>query len=454
MALGNGIKIGMALGAKELVGVILGRKSAPSARVPVALDDGGTWDEGGFVRALGQLKEELDQVAGGDTQGASVFLTLLPPVADARLVHLPPMRRAEVEAVLSRDVARYFLGATRPQVVGVRLPHGARSGAGAQESEPIPVLAGAAPLDLLETVRSGLGMVGWDPASFSVAHGVWLSAASSSGEEKPVGLVAVLGSTAHVLKLRGGDPVTSRQLPATDPEAIAEALGGEKGRVPVFGDSSAFEALRPYLSSARFNPVRDPEGWQGAEESVAARAHRPQLQLVPPTMVRERAGRARRNVRALVVGAVVMVLASFAIQLWGAHRELGAVRARRASISSEVAPLILARDSLNTLRGQVESLTDLSKNSPIWTRPLVELSALLPQDTYLTGFFASGDTVELEAAGAQAGEAIQLLRESGLFEEIRLQGLVERELDEGETVEERFRLWARLPKRAGGEGGS
>jgi hypothetical protein len=85
---------------------------------------------------------------------------------------------------------------------------------------------------------------------------------------------------------------------------------------------------------------------------------------------------------------------------------------------------------------------------------LVELSALLPQNTYLTGFFASGDTVELEAAGTQAGETIQLLRESGLFEEIRLQGLVERELDEGETVEERFRLWARLPKRAEGEGGS
>jgi hypothetical protein len=82
----------------------------------------------------------------------------------------------------------------------------------------------------------------------------------------------------------------------------------------------------------------------------------------------------------------------------------------------------------------------------------VELTALLPENTYLTGFFASGDTVELEAAGDEAGPAIQALREAGLFEEVRLQGLVERELEEGETVEERFTLWARIPA-SGLEGG-
>jgi hypothetical protein len=81
------------------------------------------------------------------------------------------------------------------------------------------------------------------------------------------------------------------------------------------------------------------------------------------------------------------------------------------------------------------------------------LAALLPHDTYLTGLFASGDTVEIEAAGSEAGEAIRLLREAGLFQEVRLMGLVERELEEGETVVERFRLWARLPDRSGeGEG--
>ena len=130
---------------------------------------------------------------------------------------------------------------------------------------------------------------------------------------------------------------------------------------------------------------------------------------------------------------------------------MGALRGRRASIESEVAPLRAARDSLNSLNTQIRSMEELSRTSPVWARSLVELAALLPEDTYLTSFFASGDTVELEAAGAQAGEAIQALREAGLFREIRLQGLVERELEEGETVVERFKLWARLPS-LGGEG--
>jgi hypothetical protein len=169
-------------------------------------------------------------------------------------------------------------------------------------------------------------------------------------------------------------------------------------------------------------------------------------------MASDRREKTRKTGFQLAGAAVVLILASLAAQLWGAHRELGMVRGRRAAIQADVAPLLQARDSLTGLRTQIESMDQLSMNTPVWTRSLVELAALLPMDTYLTGFFASGDTVELEAAGAKAGEAIQALSEAGLFEEIRLQGLVERDLEEGTTVIERFRLWARLPQRKGGGG--
>lgn len=175
------------------------------------------------------------------------------------------------------------------------------------------------------------------------------------------------------------------------------------------------------------------------------------MELVPPTLAGERAEKGKRTAVGLAIAAAVLILASLVAQFWGAHRELGVVQARRASIRSEVAPLLDARDSLAGLQTTVSSLEQLSRSSPVWTRSLVELAALLPQDTYLTGLFASGDTVEIEAAGGKAGEAIKVLSEAGLFEEVRLQGLVERELEEGETVVERFRLWARLPN--GGEGG-
>jgi len=221
----------------------------------------------------------------------------------------------------------------------------------------------------------------------------------------------------------------------------------------VLATPPVFEDLSAGLARSGLTASRDPEGWPGAEESTAGRAATAVLELVPPSLAGERKKKGRRNTAGLVGAAVVLVLASLGAHLWGAYRELGALRERRASIESEVAPLRAARDSLNNLNTQIQSMEELSRSSPVWARSLVELAALLPEDTYLTSFFASGDTVELEAAGAQAGEAIQALREAGLFQEIRLQGLVERELEEGETVVERFKLWARLPSGRGeGEG--
>ena len=458
MAARNGIRIGIALGDREVVGVVLGGKGSPSARVGLSLDLGGIGVDATMgaelLRAIGELKSALDKAVGRNTEGAVVSVGLLPPLADARLVPLPYMRRAEVEAVLGRDVARYFLGANRPRIVGVRLPrrNGSRStkpGVG-----PTPVLAAAAPLGLLEATRSAVVGMGWRCDSFSAAHGSWLRAAASLKGTPVASVLALVGATAHVLRLEGGDPVAVRQLPASDLGHVAEALGGGSGRVLVLASPQRFEEFRGALTATGATPVRDPEGWSGAEELTAARAESAELELVLPAMAEERKKEVRRITAWLAAGAVALIVATLGSQLWGVHRELRGVQEQRASIRAEVAPLLDARDSLNGLTTQVQSMAALSSSSPVWTRSLVELAALLPTDTYLTGFFASGDTVELEAAGAQAGEAIQVLREAGLFEEIRLQGVVERELEDGETVVERFRLWGRLPQAGLGGGGS
>ena len=451
MAGGNGIRIGIALGAEEATGVVLGKRGAPCAKIPVSLGPV-TKDVGAELsRAFSELKGELERASGGPTTGASVSVALLPPLADARLVPFPPMRKAEVEAVLGRDVARYFLGANRPRVVGVRIPRGNGRRPEAGLGPSVSVLAVAAPLTLLEAARSALGFVGWRGVSFSAAHGAWLESAAAVKGAQTTSVVAVVGPTAHVLRLEGKDVVAVRQLSASDSEGISVAAGGGPGQTLVLADPQSFEKLRHALTRGGLTVLRDPHGWPGAGESTAGRAGLAALELVPPTLAGERAEKGKRTAVGLAIAAAVFILASLVAQLWGAHRELGAVQERRASIRSEVAPLLDARDSLAGLQTTVFSLEQLSRSSPVWTRSLVELAALLPQDTYLTGLFASGDTVEIEAAGGEAGEAIQLLSEAGLFEEVRLQGLVERELEEGETVVERFRLWARLPN--GEEGG-
>jgi hypothetical protein len=450
MALRNGSRIGIALGAEEATGVVLGQRGAPCAKVPVSWA-AGTKDPGAdLLRAFGDLKGALEEALGASTDGASVSVALLPPLADARLVSFPPMRRAEVKAVLSRDVARYFLGANRPRVVGVLLPRGNGKSPGEDTGPSISVLAAAASLSLLESARTAIDSVGWRGVSFSSAHGAWVESARSA-KNSPASIVAIASQTAHILRLFGKDVVAVRQVSARDLEAVVQAVGQGGGQALVLASPQEYEDLRHALAGAGFKTFQDPEGWPGVEEATAARAGSSPLELIPPTLARERARRARSTVIRLVAGAAALTLASLGAQLWGAHRELDAVLRRREAIRAEVAPLLEVRDSLNNLQAAVRSLEDLSRSSPVWTRSLVELSALLPQDTYLTGLFASGDTVEIEAAGADAGEAIQILREAGLFEEVRLQGLVERELENGETVVERFRLWARLPE-AGKEG--
>jgi len=146
----------------------------------------------------------------------------------------------------------------------------------------------------------------------------------------------------------------------------------------------------------------------------------------------------------LGIAAAALVVAAGVVNAWGTYRELDAVRAERLEIADRVQPLILARDSLRGLNDRIQAREELWANTPRWTPVLVELASLLPRDSHLTALYASGDTIELEAAGSRAGEAIQVLKTARLFQDVTLQGVVERELENGETVVERFRVSARL----------
>lgn len=458
-------RIGIALGSRTVVAVVLGRKGAPVAWASGTFDDDGPGLEAELRRAFGEVKAALEKKGGASTGGATASVAVLPPLADCRLIPFPPLGRREAEAVLTRDVARYFLGANRPRVVAVRPPGRAggggsalrlgtpagSGGTGERVEPPPPLLAAAVSTLLLERIRGALVAAGWRCGTLSAAQGAWLAAAAQGKAAPLQGLVAVVGGTAHVFRLGADLPEGIRQLPAEDLQGVANALGHGGGRALALGSGPEADRVQGALSRDGWSVFPDPEGWASAEEGAAARAGAGGLELVPPSLAEARVRTSRRRALAMAGGAAALLLASALANLWGANRELGALREQRAAIRSEVAPLLEARDSLAALRARVQALEALEESTPVWTRSLVELSALLPSDTYLTAFYASGDTVEIEAAGDRAGEAIQILRESGLFEDVRLQGLVERELDDGETVEERFRLRARLPA-VGGEG--
>ena len=90
MARGNGLKIGIALGAESAVAVVMGKKGAPIARVPVSLEGEASGFDVDIARGLATLKRQVEESGMGPTDGASVHVALLPPLADARLIPFPP----------------------------------------------------------------------------------------------------------------------------------------------------------------------------------------------------------------------------------------------------------------------------------------------------------------------------------------------------------------------------
>lgn len=433
---GRRVGIGVALGPGTLTGVVLGSPARPElVEAPGGTREGrsaGEWLEEGFRR----LASRLDATHGRSLEGAEVAVALLPPFADARLLTLPPLRRGELEAVVRRDAARHFIGVEGPRVVGVRLP---RTGA----SGPTPVLAAAASAPFLEAVRRAISAVGWSLESVAPAQAAWLRA-GPRGKRSEGLVVATKDGTAHVARLEGGAPVALRRVPLDLPDELAAATGRGRGPAVIFGEASRVRSVTELVERGGWVMPRGSATHATAAEAAARHAADAEPELVPPTLAAERADRARGNTLRMAGLAAVLLVAAAAVHLWGAKRELDAVRAQRAEIREEVAPVVAARDSLDALNARLATIDGITDRSPRWTRALYELALLLPRDAHLTALVASDTSVEIEAEATRAGAAIQALRGAESLRDVRLLGLVERELEDGETVVERFRLEARL----------
>jgi hypothetical protein len=158
----------------------------------------------------------------------------------------------------------------------------------------------------------------------------------------------------------------------------------------------------------------------------------------------QRRERSRGMAVRIAAAAAILAAAAAGVQFWGLSRELNTLTERRAAIRNAVAPLLTARDSVGELNQRILRIRNLDDGTARLTRALFDLSMLLPMDTHLTSLQANGDTLIIEASGARAGAAIQALRSSGSLAEVHLLGTVDRELEDGSTSIERFRLMARL----------
>jgi hypothetical protein len=425
----TGYRIDIAADADGLTAVV--RRGTAVLRTVTAPIDG---EVDAVPRALAELRRQVDAAVGSDTAGTQVRLALLPPLVEARLLALPPVRAAEAAVVVRRDAGRHFLGITAPRVTAVSMPRRA-SGA--------PALAAAASAQQVHELSAAVERAGWRVTAVVAAYGAWVAAARRAGRGVNA-IIAVHAGAAHVLQLVDGTPVSLRRLPADTLDELVDAAGSDVGGIALFAPDTARDALAQRLAARgwQVHPLR-----RSAAEAAALHAGESRLALVTDTALQHRRQSQNRLAARLAAAAVILLVASAVVALWGAQRQLDAVRAERAAIRPQVQPLLLLRDSLDELRARSSAVAAVAQRAPRWTWALHDIALMLPSEAHVTRLHATGDTITIEAEGTGAGTALQALRGAPSLTGARLVGVVDRELADGETAMERFRITARLAPR-------
>jgi len=309
---------------------------------------------------------------------------------------LPRLRDHELRRVLSRDVGRYLIGVTSPQVIGIQR-------VGNDRRSPEPVLLAATPQWLVDGLERAVRSVGWEIAAIGPAHATWAAASASDGP------VTIIGETfAEILHVEAGRLLDVRRKP----------LG------PSIPESGALSS--PEVTAA------------GHAQAVAG------FELLPEGVASARAAWSRRLAARLWLGTAALVLLSLGLARWDVARELAAIRTERATLRAQVTSAMTIREQLETGRVTLATLAQAEANAARWTTILGLLAEQLPSDAYLTGFRGQGDSLALEGTAEEAGGVFGALQQADGIAGVQATAPIRQVVGEDEVPVERFALTVHL----------
>ncbi len=342
-------------------------------------------------------------------------IALLPPLVHSRLLEFPRLSPEEYARVLTRDAARYFPTGRVTQIAAAEPASGRASSL---------VLGAAAASDLIAAVVAATKAAGWRLDTIVPAEAAWLAAAGVPRRGR-TGVVVVMGEVLAVLQVEGGRLVGLRRLPATGdaPDRIAAGLAEE-----------GMAVLR----------LADPEASAAAG---AVRARGPEL--LPVGSLVERRQRARRVAARLAVSAAVLLGIAAALDIWGMHRQLAVVSARRAAIHEEVAAALAREDTVESAAERHLALEGADRAAIRWSEVLADFSDSLPRDAYLVAFRGRADSVGLEGLAGHAAGVFAALQHAPRVAGVRADAPIRQEAPRpGRAPVERFAVAVRLAERA------
>ena len=390
--------IGIALDQNRLIAA-LGRDEVWMRRLTPASDGDLPWSD--LMAALEELKTVADS-------RAPLYISLLPPLAELRLLELRGLRVSEAARVVRRDPGRFFLAPHGPLDVEL-------SGSGLRRTAPFVTVA--APRAIVEALGAAADASGWSLRGIVAAPQSWaafLGASKESGRSRE--LVVTLDHQMIVLRARRGMIESLRRLPAH--ADIRQATLHPDAMLI----GSADEAMSV---AARFAP----------------RAKGPRLL---PASARDAVRRRRRRQRLVHVGTAAALLVLAAItDLARADAERARLAAERARIHGRVVQAAAVRESIAVLRDRVRELDTLASPPRWWSELIPRIGDALPTDAALLSLGGADDSVRIEGEATRAAPVFEALRTSGAVKSLAADGAIRQET-RGELAFERFALIVRL----------
>jgi len=371
------------------------------------------------------LREARARVAPGQELPA-LAVALFPALAPLRLLALPKMRPADLDAVLARNAARYFPAARDRQTIAA-----ARVSAG--NTPQARYVAAAASAALLRDVERAAADAGWRVDRFVPAYAAWAAAGdrrranarrANARRTESVVVVPRDDGGADLLHVTRGLPTELRRLRADDPERRDTPIGAVRIESPM--EAAARTAARIHTLELR------------TDEIVARRQrHRRTLQMVA------------------AAAAVVLLVGGAGLYWWQVRQTLHEVTAQRAQLKPAVDRAAQLEAALNTVALPAQSLARVEEHGVRWSAVLNDLATSLPPDAYIEAVRAMADTITIDGAaktGVSAGGArvFEAVAASDVLSDVVPVGSIRRDAPTGaagmmgaEPVE-RFTLKARV----------
>jgi hypothetical protein len=405
----RGPRIGVALSASTLCAAIVrdGDTRPRAWRASIAPLNG---ESGGWVALVDALRALA--VESGAPQGGRLCIALMPPLAEARGIELPPVGEHEAQQLLARSAGRYFAAARGPQVIGaVRVP--LKSGSPTQG-----VVAAAASTRLLQAIHEAARNAGWTIDTVVPAEAAWAAAGAAWSRRKSGAslLLVAHGDRTDLVRVEGEAFAGLRRFRAggADAALIAEAATDAAARVSVVGDPDARRDLSQALANRGVSidtpatavpEVTEEPDFLAAVFATGNSAPR----LVTDVERAERAISIRQFTTRLAVAAAVLLVIAGAIEFWGVNRELQLVQAQREALRPQLATTLVGRTTVETAYQQLAVLADAERTAPEWSSVLSGITAQLPLEAYLTGFRGHGDSVAVDGLAARAARVFDAL---------------------------------------------